>query len=104
MKTSILSFLAATLLAGTAWAQAGGGAAKPAPPASAAPAAGMDMSKMGPWSRKPNEAQDKKEIAAFLKEMDELEKKGDMAAVLARIDFPVTMMTDDSKGMPKVEQ
>jgi hypothetical protein len=106
MKTSIVSFLAATLCAGAAWAQGGGAATKAAPPASApaaAPAA-PDMSKMGPWSRKPNEAAAKKEIAAFFKGMDEAEKKEDMAAMVAAIDFPVYMMTDDSKGVPKSEE
>ena len=86
MRLTMMAVVGTALLAGMAWAQDGGG---------------MDMSKMGPWSRKTNEAAVKKEIAAFFKEMDELEKKNDMAGVLAHIDFPVYMMTDDSKGVPK---
>lgn len=59
----------------------------------------MDMSKMGPWTRKPtNEAQTKKEIADFIKACDEEAKKGDFAAALTHIHFPVYMMTDDAKG------
>ncbi|MCC7385305.1 MAG: hypothetical protein IT384_25880 [Deltaproteobacteria bacterium] len=64
-----------------------------------APAGGMDMSKMGPWTRKPaNEKATKKEIADFLKKCDEIAKKGDFQASLADIDFPVYMVTDDAKG------
>ena len=106
LKNSLIGLVCAGLLAGSAWAQgAGGDKAGAAKPAAAAPAGGVDMSKVGPWSRKPtNEAATKKEIVAFFKQMDDLEKKMDMNAMLAAIDFPVTMMTDDSKGMPKVEQ
>ena len=107
MRHSILVAVGAVLLAGSASAQSAGdkgAAAKPAP-ATAAPAGAPDMSKMGPWSRKPtNEAATKKEITAFFKQMDDAEKAMDMNAMLAAIDFPVTMMTDDSKGVPKVEQ
>lgn len=63
---------------------------------------GMDMSKMGPWTRKPtDEKKIKAEVAAFFKAEEELAKKGDFAAVLARIDFPVYMVTDDAKGVPE---
>lgn len=59
----------------------------------------MDMAKMGPWTRKPaNEAAIKKEIADFFKEEDALAAKGDQEAMLARVDFPVFMVTDDAKG------
>lgn len=59
----------------------------------------MDMSKMGPWTRKPtNEAQTKKEIAEFIKAGDEQAKKGDFAAALKQVHFPIYMMTDDAKG------
>ncbi len=110
MRHFLVAVVGAMLLAGSAWAQGAAGdkaaPAKAAPPATAAPpASGMDMSKMGPWSRKPtNEAATKKEIAAFFKQMEENEKKMDVDAMLSAIDFPVTMMTDDSKGVPKVEQ
>jgi hypothetical protein len=62
----------------------------------------VDMSKMGPWTRKPtNEAQTRKEIQGFLKEEDALMKKKDLEGMLSRIDFPIFMATDDSKGVPK---
>src|SRR5262249_37308897 len=35
------------------------------------------------------------------KEQDELGKKGDFAGYVARVDFPVYMITDDSKGVPE---
>ncbi|PTL82679.1 hypothetical protein DAT35_18015 [Vitiosangium sp. GDMCC 1.1324] len=64
----------------------------------------MDMSKMGPWTRKPtNEAKTRKEVEAFFKEEDAIMKKHDFDASLARIDFPIFMATDDSKGVPKAE-
>jgi hypothetical protein len=64
----------------------------------------MDMSKVGPWTRKPaNEAKTKKEIEAFIKEEDALMKKRDIEASLARVDFPIFMATDNSKGVPKAE-
>src|SRR5262245_34498817 len=68
------------------------------------PAGAMDMSKMGPWTRKPtNEKQTKKEVADFFKAEEELAKKGDFEGALARIDFPVFMVTDDAKGVPEAE-
>lgn len=64
-----------------------------------AKAPAMDMSKVGPWSRKPtNEKATKKEIEDFLKKEDELAAKGDMDGMLGRIDFPVYMVTDDATG------
>jgi hypothetical protein len=78
---------------------------KEAPPAAADAGAGPDMSKMGPWSRKPtNEARTKKEVAAFFEEEDALMKKRDFDGMLARMDFPVFMLTDDSKGVPMAKQ
>jgi uncharacterized protein (TIGR02246 family) len=44
------------------------------------------------------EAQDRKEIAALFKAMEEAGKKGDLEAAAALVDFPVVMITDDSKG------
>ncbi len=65
----------------------------------------MDMSKMGPAARKPtDEKKTKKEIEDFYKKGDEVEKKGDMEAMLARIDFPVFMVTDDLKGKPEAKE
>ncbi len=70
------------------------------------PAAGgmPDMSKMGPWSRKPkDEKQVKKEVTEFFKAVEEAEKKGDHDTMVNRVDFPVYMMTDDAKGTPEAE-
>ena len=63
---------------------------------------GMDMSKMGPWTRKPtNEKKTKKEIKAFFKAEDALAKKGDFKGALARLDFPIYMFTDAPRACPK---
>ena len=45
-----------------------------------------------------SEATDKKEILALFKSMETAEKKGDLDAAAALVDFPVLMVTDDSKG------
>ncbi|MGC4121364.1 MAG: hypothetical protein QM765_43665 [Myxococcales bacterium] len=72
--------------------------AAPADKPAGAPA-GMDMSKVGPASRKPkDEKAVKKEIDAFLKGQEEAAKKHDQEGMLAAIDFPVFMATDDAKG------
>ena len=63
---------------------------KPAPPAD--PMAGWSPKKVA------HEAQDRKEILALVKAMEEAGKKGDLAAAAAVVDFPVLMVTDDSKG------
>ncbi|HEY3452595.1 MAG TPA: hypothetical protein VGK67_39995 [Myxococcales bacterium] len=96
MNLSIL--VAAVLLAAPA--------DKPADkPAAAAPAAtpaapGMDMSKVGPASRKPkDEKVVKKDIDAFLKAQEDIAKKHDQEGMLAAIDFPVYMISDDAKGV-----
>ncbi|MBL8922262.1 MAG: hypothetical protein JNJ54_25655 [Myxococcaceae bacterium] len=83
-----------------ALAQGAPAAAGQAPKAEAAAAApGMDMSKMGPWSRKPaDEKKTKKEVEDFFKKDDEASTKGDMEGMLALIDFPVFMATDDAAG------
>ncbi len=44
------------------------------------------------------EQADKKEILALFKSMEAAEKKGDLEAAAALVDFPVLMVTDDSKG------
>jgi hypothetical protein len=73
-------------------------------PATGGSGASMDMSKMGPWTRKPtNEAKTRKEIEAFFKEEEAIMKRRDFDAGLARVDFPIFMATDDSKGVPKAE-
>jgi uncharacterized protein (TIGR02246 family) len=55
---------------------------------------------MAGWTPKKavKEAQDRKEIAALIQAMDAAARKGDLAAAAALIDFPVLMVTDDSKG------
>jgi hypothetical protein len=55
---------------------------------------------MADWKPKKvaREVQDRKEIAALVRAMDEAGKKGDLAAAAALVDFPVLMVTDDSKG------
>jgi uncharacterized protein (TIGR02246 family) len=45
-----------------------------------------------------NEAKDRKEIMAVFKAMETAGRKGDLEAAAALVDFPVMMMTDDSKG------
>lgn len=68
-------------------------------------AAQADMSKMGPWSRKPtNEGQLKKEINDFIKKEDEIAKSGDFNAMLARIDFPIYMATDSASGKTEASE
>lgn len=64
----------------------------------------MDMSRMGPWTRKPaNEARVRKEVEAFFKEEDAIMKNRDVQAALARMDFPFFWATDDSQGVPQGE-
>jgi len=45
-----------------------------------------------------HESDDKKQITALFKAMEDAGKKGDLEAAAALIDFPVLMITDDSKG------
>jgi Domain of unknown function (DUF4440) len=47
--------------------------------------------------------QDKKEIAALCKTMHAAAKSGDLNAAVALVDFPVLMVTDDSKGEATAE-
>ena len=62
------------------------------------PAAGGDP--MAAW--KPptvkNEKKDRQEIEAMLKQMEAASQKADLEAAAALVDFPVLMVTDDSKG------
>lgn len=44
------------------------------------------------------EQKDKKEILAVFRKMDAAGKKADLEAAVALVDFPVLMVTDDSKG------
>ncbi len=47
------------------------------------------------------EAKDKQEIQALLRSMETASRTGDLEAAAALVDFPVTMITDDSKGEGK---
>jgi len=59
----------------------------------------MDMTKMGPWARKPtNEAATKKEITEWFKKAEAEEAKGNHEMMMDANDFPVYMVTDDAKG------
>lgn len=74
------------------------------PPATGGAGMPMDLSKMGPWTRKPtNEAKTRKEVEAFIKEEDAIMQRGDFEASLARMDFPFFMATDNSQGVPRSE-
>jgi uncharacterized protein (TIGR02246 family) len=64
---------------------------KPAAPAED-PMAGWKPTKVK------NEAKDRKEIAGIFRAMESAARKGDLDAAAALVDFPVMMMTDDSKG------
>jgi uncharacterized protein (TIGR02246 family) len=57
------------------------------------------------WVPRPvkNEAADKKEIGALFKSMEDAGRTGSLDAAAALIDFPVLMITDDSKGEAKGE-
>jgi hypothetical protein len=96
MKTTITSLIIMGLSA-VAVAQEKP-AAKPAAPPSAAPPAGMpDMTKVGPLSRKVTK-EDKKGVDDLYKAVEEAMKKQDVNAFADLVDFPVIMLSDDSKG------
>jgi hypothetical protein len=102
--TRTLCSLAILTLAVTATAQAADKAPAAGAPSGApagGPAAGMpDMSKMGPLSR-PVTKQDKKGIDELYKAFEDAMHKGDVAAAADLCDFPVIMLSDDSKGVAK---
>jgi hypothetical protein len=90
MKTTLGICCISLLLGGAALAQD-----KAAPPAGA-----PDMSKMGPLSRPvTKEKEAKKGIDELYKAVDEAFKKGDVTAAADNVDFPVLMLSDDSKGV-----
>jgi hypothetical protein len=100
MKHRIAVCLVSLVLTAPVWAQD-----QESPPATGGSGTPMDMTKMGPWTRKPtNEAKTKKEIEAFIKEEEAIMKRRDFDAALSRVDFPIFMATDDSKGIPHSEQ
>ena len=63
-------------------------------------AAGEGGNPMAGWvpPKVKREAKDKQEIQGLLKAMEAAGRTGDLDAAAALVDFPVTMMTDDSKG------
>jgi hypothetical protein len=65
-----------------------------------AKAGAQDENPMHGWvpRKVKNEAADRKEIQAFFKRMENASKTGDVEAAAALVDFPVTMITDDSQG------
>jgi hypothetical protein len=65
-----------------------------------APEGAPDMTKMGPLSR-PVTKPDKKGVDQLYKAMEEAWKKKDVEALAANVDFPVIMLSDDSKGETK---
>jgi hypothetical protein len=93
----ILSFAAAAQAADKAPAPAAPGAAAPA---AAAPGGAPDMTKMGPMSRAVTK-QDKKGIDDLYKAFEDAMMKGDVNAAADLVDFPVIMLSDDSKGVVK---
>jgi ketosteroid isomerase-like protein len=90
-----VAYLGVLALATPAFAQEAQPGTQPAPAAGA-----TDMSKHGPWTR-PVKNPDKKGVDQLFKTMEEAWKKGDVNAVAEHIDFPVIMLTDDSKGEVK---
>lgn len=50
-----------------------------------------------------NDKKDRQEIHQFFLKMEAAAKKGDLEAALALVDFPVLMVTDDSKGEAHAE-
>ncbi|QRK10934.1 hypothetical protein JQX13_13175 [Archangium violaceum] len=102
MMRRIAVCLVSLVLTSPVWAQ--GQEQEHAPAATGGSGIPMDMSRMGPWTRKPtHEAKTRKEIEAWVKEGDAIMKRRDFEAELARADFPVYMLTDDSKGVPMAE-
>jgi hypothetical protein len=72
----------------------------PAIAVGAEPSAGASGDAMAGWvpPRVKAEAKDKQEIQAVIRAMDSAARTGDLDAAAALVDFPVTMMTDNSKG------
>lgn len=76
------------------------GAEEPPAARTAGPAADPAADPMGGWvpPKVKNAAKDKQEITALIKAMESAARTGDLDAAVALVDFPVMMMTDDSKG------
>src|SRR5262249_13467768 len=92
MRRTLMGCLGSLLISGWAVAQD-----KPAGP--------PDMQNMGGMSRQPKKAQqDQAELKKFFKDWDTAWRKADLNAAADMGDFPVTMITDSSKGEFKMEQ
>lgn len=99
-----MKLLVVTLAATLSFAEAAVAQMHKQEPATPATQGSMDLSKNGPWTRKPtNERKIRQELDAFFKEEERLMKKGDFETALNHIDFPVFMATDDKQGMPIAE-
>ena len=99
--TRAVMTLAITLALAAGTARAADKAPAPAAPSAAAPAGGVpDMTKMGPLSRAVTK-QDKKGIDDLYKAFEDAMMKGDVAAAADLCDFPIIMLSDDSKGVAK---
>jgi len=59
---------------------------------------GAKSTGMGAWTPRKVTHEDKKGIEAMLTKVDNAWKTGDLAATASMVDFPVYMVTDDSKG------
>jgi hypothetical protein len=96
MSKRLIVGLIVGCLAAPAFAQQPGApsSAAPAGGAAGAPASGPQG---GPWTRTPTKP-DKKGIDDLFTASMDAWKKGDINAAAALIDFPVTMVTDNSKG------
>jgi hypothetical protein len=98
MTTTKICALGVLLLSRAAFAVDPAPAA--AAPAAAAPSGMPDMSKMGPMSR-PVTKPDKKGVDDLYKTFEAAMMKGDANAAADLVDFPVIMLSDDSKGVVK---
>lgn len=97
MRNTLMTVLVAVGLATTAEAA---DPAAPNKPAAANQAGMMDMSKAGPMTRLPKNAQDDhKQLDEFFKSWAAASQKGDVETMASMVDFPVMMMTDNSKGV-----
>jgi hypothetical protein len=76
-----------------------------AAPALAAEQGGAQGDPMAGWKPRKvaSEAADKKQIMALFQAMEDAGQKGDLDAAAALVDFPVLMVTDDSKGQASAE-
>ena len=89
-----IAVAAVCVLAGAAFAQT---ASTPSSPSKAKPEGQAEA--MGGWTPRKVTHPDKKGIEAMLTQMDKAWTAGDITATASMVDFPVYMVTDDSKGV-----